>query len=166
MRFHHDWCTRGKLIFTNLLIKGIWHRKFKGRKVNYDNIILIIITIIKMSQQRSSEKKCEQPSEALAPALQKIERKQNKPLNGLLDGMSRVSDWRDWRRLSDFWRLGLRDFFVPTVLLSTFIPFFLPSSPLSLIALFLSCCFHAQVFPCASDSMRKCFHAQCGTCSF
>ena len=44
-----------------------------------------------------------------------------------------VSDWRDWTSSSDFWRLGWRDFFVPTVLLSTLIPFFLPSS-------------HAQVF--------------------
>ena len=57
-----------------------------------------------------------------------------------------VSEWRDWTSSSDFWRLGWRDFFVPTVLLSTFIPFFFPSSPLSLIVLFQSCCSHAQVF--------------------
>ena len=35
---------------------------------------------------------------------------------------------------------------MPTVLLSTFIPFFLTSFPLSLIVLFQSCCSHAQVF--------------------
>ena len=30
MRFHLDWCTRGKLIFNNRFIKGIRHRKFKS----------------------------------------------------------------------------------------------------------------------------------------
>ena len=57
-----------------------------------------------------------------------------------------VSDWRNWTSSSDFRRLGWRDFFVLTVLLSTFISFFLPSSPLSLIVLFLCCCSHAKVF--------------------
>ena len=57
-----------------------------------------------------------------------------------------VSGWRDWTSSSDFCRLGWRDFFVPAVLLSTFIPFFLTSFPLSLIVLFQSCCSHAQVF--------------------
>ena len=61
-------------------------------------------------------------------------------------GRTVVSDWRDWTSSSDFWRLGWWDFFVPTVLLSTFIPFFLTSSSLSLIVLFQSCCSHAQVF--------------------
>ena len=61
-------------------------------------------------------------------------------------GWTVVSDWRDWTSSSDFWRLGWRDFLVPTVLLSTFIPFFLTSSPLSLIVLFQSCCSHAQMF--------------------
>ena len=60
-------------------------------------------------------------------------------------GRAVVSDWRNWTSSSDFWRLGWRDFFVPTVLLSTFIPFFLTSSPLCLIVLFQSCCSHAQV---------------------
>ena len=60
---------------------------------------------------------------------------------GLLDGLPWSSDWCDWTRLSDFLRLGCQDFFVPLyVLLFTFIPFFLPSSPLSSILL----------FPCAS----------------
>ena len=40
-----------------------------------------------------------------------------------------VSDWRDWTRLSDW--TGLL-FFVSAVLLSTFIPLFLPSSSVSL----------------------------------
>ena len=60
-----------------------------------------------------------------------------------------VSAWLDWTSSSDFWRLGWRDFFVPTVLLSTFIHFFLTSSPLFLIVLFQSFCSassHAQVF--------------------
>ena len=63
---------------------------------------------------------------------------------GLLDGLSWVTDVTG--RARDFWRLGWRDFFVPSVLLSTFIHFFLTSSPLSLIVLFQSCCSHAQVF--------------------
>ena len=72
MRFHHDWCTRGKLIFTNRLIKGIWHRKFKSRTVNYDIIIVIIITIIKMSQPSSSEKKNCRGNLRIAEALNRI----------------------------------------------------------------------------------------------
>ena len=57
-----------------------------------------------------------------------------------------VSDWRDWTSSSDFWRVSWRDFFLPTVFFSTFIPFFLNSSPLSLIVWFQSCCSIAQVF--------------------
>ena len=71
MRFHHDWCTRGKLIFTNRFLKGIWHRKFKSHTVNYD--IMIIVTLNKMSLSSSSGKKIKflrQPFAALV--LQKL----------------------------------------------------------------------------------------------
>ena len=55
-------------------------------------------------------------------------------------------EWLTWLdELKWLWRLGWLDFFVPTVLFSTFIPFFLTSSPLSLIVLFQSCWSHAQV---------------------
>ena len=38
------------------------------------------------------------------------------------------SDWRHWTILSDFGQLGRRHFFVPTALLSIFVPLFLHSS--------------------------------------
>ena len=79
IRFHHDWCTRGKLIFTNRLIKGIWHRKFNSRTVNYDIIILIIVAIIKMSLISSSEKK-NKIAEATLQSLRY--RNRNKTING------------------------------------------------------------------------------------
>ena len=88
----------------------------------------------------------------------RLDQQNNQASNKHKDNVSPRTSWRtvvsDWRDLTsshesssgDFWRLGWRDFFVPTVLLSTFIPFFLTSSPLSLIVLFQSCCSHAQVF--------------------
>ena len=61
------------------------------------------------------------------------------PVSTVVGGAWRtvVSDWRDWTRLSDLWRLGWQDFFVPTVLLSTFIPFSLTSPPLSWIVIII-----------------------------
>ena len=55
------------------------------------------------------------------------------PTNPWKDFLTDCREWLKW-----LWRLGWRDFFVLTVLLSTFIPFFLSSSPLSLIVLFQS----------------------------
>ena len=61
-----------------------------------------------------------------------------------------LTDCREWLTWLDKlkWLLTFRltGHFVPTALLSTFIPFFLTSSPLSVIVLFQSCCSHAHVF--------------------
>ena len=59
-----------------------------------------------------------------------------------------VTDCREWLTSLDdikcLLQLGRRHFFVPTVLLSTFIPLFLQSS--LFIVLFLNCFSHEQVF--------------------